>query len=260
VSRSRRAEGSRRFPFLGHVEIIAHRGYSARTPENTLVAIDAAVTARADAVEFDLQVSADGVPVLLHDDTLERTSNGRGAVRDKTLAELRGLDAGSWFSADFAGEPVPTFSAALGLARGRVRRLYPEIKKAESADAVARMVDAVVEHELVEATVFISMDWGALEQVRALNARVGVGYIIENASRGLDGIALAAADPYAMVDFRASLLIEDPGLAEEAHRREVELAVWTVDDLAEATRLFELGVRRITTNRVADLVAWKASL
>jgi glycerophosphoryl diester phosphodiesterase len=252
--------GSHRFPFEGPAEIIAHRGYSARAPENTLVAIDAAVAARADAVEFDLQVSADGVPILFHDDALERTSDGQGAVRDKTLAELRGLDTGAWFSAEFAGEPLPTFSEALTLARGRVRRVYPEIKGPETPDAVARMVDAVVEHGLVEATVFISMDWAALDEVRSLNDSVGIGFIVEKVSRALDGIARAAADPRALADFRASLLLEDPRLAEQARRDDVDLAVWTVDDPAEASRLLALGVRRITTNRVADLVAWKASL
>lgn len=255
-----RDDPPRRFPFVGHAEIIAHRGYSARAPENTLVAIDAAVSARADAVEFDLQVSADGIPVLFHDDTLERTSDGVGAVTERTLAELRGLDAGSWFGAAFAGEPLPTFSAALARAQGRIARVYPEIKALETHEAVSRMVDAVLEHGLVESTVFISMDWGSLERVRSLNEGVGLGYIVEKPERAAEGIARAAEDSRAMADFKASILLEDPALADEARRRDVELAVWTVDDPAEASRLLELGVRRITTNRVADLVAWKATL
>jgi len=249
-----------RFPFEGPAEIIAHRGYSARAPENTLIAIEAAVAARADAVEFDLQVSADGAPVLFHDDTLERTTDGAGRVGDMSLSELRALDAGSWFGAGFAGEPVPTLAAALASARGRVARLYPEIKALETLEAVQRMVDAVVEHQLVESTVFISMDWEALEQVRSLNARVGLGYIVEKVERAQDGLARAAADPRALADFRAAILLEDPALAADAHRRGIELAVWTVDDPAQASALFALGVRRITTNRVAELVAWKASL
>lgn len=251
---------TRRFPFAGPAEIIAHRGYSARAPENTLIAVEAAIAAGADAVEFDLQVSADGAPVLFHDDTLDRTTDATGPVRDKTLSEIRGLDAGSWFGSGFAGEPVPTFAAALACARGRIARLYPEIKALETLEAVQRMVDAVVEHELVESTIFISMDWEALEQVRSLNEQVGLGYIVEKPERARDGIARAAADPHALADFRATILLDDPALAAEAARRGVELAVWTVDDPAQASSLFSLGVRRITTNRVAELVAWKGSL
>lgn len=250
----------RRFPFDASVEIIAHRGYSARAPENTLAAIDAALNAGADAVEFDLHVTADGVPVLFHDDTLERTSNGKGRLRDRTLAELGVLDAGGWYGADFAGEPIPTLLAVLTHTRGRIVRVYPEIKGTGGARGLARMLEAVIQLGLVEQTVFISMDWTALEAMRSLNAEVGVGYIVEKESRARDGIARAAGDPRALVDFRASILMDDPALCDEARHRDVGLAAWTVDDPAQASRLLALGVPRITTNRVGDLMTWKASL
>jgi glycerophosphoryl diester phosphodiesterase len=250
----------RRFAFAGAAEIIAHRGYSAQAPENTLAAIEAAIAAGADAVEFDLHVSADGVPVLFHDTTLARTTDGEGAVRDKTLGELRNLDAGSWFGATFAREPIPTFAEALGRLRGRVGRVYPEIKGYRSAEDLGRMAAIVREAALVESTVFISMDWGALEGVRGHDGALGVGYIVEKASRAHDAIARAAGDPGALVDFDHNFLLADPRLAEEAGRRGVELAVWTVDDPAQAGRLLDLGVPRITTNRVAELTAWKATL
>lgn len=252
--------GAHRFPFEGAAEIIAHRGYSARAPENTLVALETAITAGADAVEFDLHVTADGVPVLFHDDTLGRTTNGRGELRERTLGELRGLDAGSWFAPDFAAEPVPTFAEALSRLRGRVGRVYPEIKGYRTRDDLDGMAASVAEHALMERTVFISMDWGALEHLRSAHRELGVGYIVEKAARARDGIARAAGDAHALVDFDARLLLADPALADEAARREVELAVWTVDDPAVASRLRDLGVRRITTNRVAELMAWKATL
>jgi glycerophosphoryl diester phosphodiesterase len=254
------ARGARRFAFSGAAEIIAHRGYSARAPENTLAAIEAAIEAGADAVEFDLHATADGVPVLFHDETLERTTDGAGPVRDKTLGELRGRDAGSWFGAAFAGEPIPTLGEALARLRGRVGRVYPEVKGYGSVEDLARMAEAVREAGLVDATVFISMDWAALERMRARVDDLNVGYIVEKAPRAHDGIARAAGDPRALVDFDHTLLLEDPALAEEAMRRGVELAVWTVDDPADAGRLLDLGVPRITTNRVAALTAWKATL
>ena len=252
--------GGGRFPFAGSAEIIAHRGYSAHAPENTLAAIEAAIMAGADAVEFDLHVTSDGVPVLFHDDTLTRTTGHKGAIRDRTLAELRRLDAGSWFGPAFTGEPVPSFAEALGRLEGRVGRVYPEIKGYRDRDDVDGMAESVAEHGLMAETVFISMDWGALEQLRSAHPDVNVGYIVEKASRARDGIARAAGDAQALVDFDARLLLADPTLVEEAGRSGVELAVWTVDDPAMASRLYHLGVRRITTNRVADLLTWKATL
>lgn len=98
---------------------VGHRGYSAAFPENTLAALRGAFEAGADWVEIDLQKSQDGQVVIFHDDTLERTSDGSGLVGAHTLAELRQLDAGSWFGAGFADEPIPTLEEALLEARAR---------------------------------------------------------------------------------------------------------------------------------------------
>ncbi|MBW6463669.1 MAG: glycerophosphodiester phosphodiesterase [Firmicutes bacterium] len=87
---------------------IAHRGANAEAPENTLAAFRKAVEIGADGFEFDLQLSRDNVPVVIHDEMLERTTNGNGLVKDYTLDELKAFDAGSWFSPEFAGETIPT--------------------------------------------------------------------------------------------------------------------------------------------------------
>jgi glycerophosphoryl diester phosphodiesterase len=242
------------------VEIIAHRGYSARAPENTIAALESAIAAGADAVEFDLHVSADGVPVLFHDELLERTSTGAGPLRGLPFATLRTLDAGSWFGSAFAGEPIPSFVDALACVRGRVARIYPEVKHYGAPEHLTRMVEVATTAGLADATVFISMDWGALERMRAVSPALNVGYIVEHPSRAAAAIARASGDPHALVDFDARILLADPALAAHSHERGVELAVWTVDDSATASRLLELGVRRITTNRVGDLLAWKATL
>jgi glycerophosphoryl diester phosphodiesterase len=242
------------------VEIIAHRGYSARAPENTLAAIEAAIEAGTDAVEFDLHVTADGVPVLFHDELLERTSSGKGPLRALRLVELGTLDAGSWFEPRFAGERIPPFADALECLRGRVGRVYPEVKYYGAHDDLTRMVDTVVTAGLADETVFISMVWEALEQMRRIQPSLSVGYIVEHPSRARAAIDRASGDAHALVDFDARILLADPALADTAHERGVPLAVWTVNDRATAASLLELGVRRITTNEVGDLLAWKATL
>ena len=94
-------------------KIIAHRGASGYAPENTMAAIMDAVQKGAKAIEFDVNVSADGIPILLHDETLDRTTNGSGPVVEKTFAELEQLDAGSWFSPNFSGISIPSLSDVL---------------------------------------------------------------------------------------------------------------------------------------------------
>ena len=100
--------------------VIAHRGFSGVAPENTLAAFRKAIDVGADMFELDVLLSQDEHVVVIHDDTLERTTNGTGKVIDHTLAELQALDAGSWFSPEFAGEPIPTLEDALRLAKGEI--------------------------------------------------------------------------------------------------------------------------------------------
>ena len=125
-----------------HVVVIAHRGHSAAAPENTLAAIDAAFLAGSDLVEVDVRLSRDGVPVVIHDEILDRTTTGTGAVADKTLAQLRRLDAGSWKGHQFTGERIPTLEEALRTARGRGRLLL-DVPITDAGPAIAQVLRSV---------------------------------------------------------------------------------------------------------------------
>ena len=111
-----------------HVWVVAHRGASGHAPENTLAAFRRAVELGARFIETDLQLSRDARFVAIHDDTLDRTTTGRGAVKDFTLPELRELDAGSWFAPKFAGERIPTLKEVLEFARKADVALFLEVK------------------------------------------------------------------------------------------------------------------------------------
>ena len=95
------------------ITVIAHRGASGQAPENTLASLYKAHDIGVNYVEFDVTLSADKQPVIFHDATLERTTNGQGVINEKTWADLKPLDAGSWFSPDYAGEPIPNLSQYL---------------------------------------------------------------------------------------------------------------------------------------------------
>jgi glycerophosphoryl diester phosphodiesterase len=138
------SSGTGRHPF-----VVGHRGAAARAPENTAASLRAGIAAGADAVEIDVRLSADGRAVVLHDATLDRTTSGRGPLSQRSWQELSRLDAGSWFSPRFAGEPLLTLDAALAVARGHLPVIV-EIKagrgdaEAAADDAELRLLDAVV--------------------------------------------------------------------------------------------------------------------
>lgn len=241
------------------MEIIAHRGYSARAPENTLAALEAAVAAGADAVEFDIQTGGDGIPVLFHDAMLSRTTNGVGPVRRRTLSQMKKLDAGSWFGSEFAGERIPSLEEAFRCLGQRVPRIYAEVKGFRELEDVDRMLRIAEETGALPRTVFIAMNWTLLARLRTRRPDVAVGYIVTEAGQLEEAVERATDDPHALVDIDARLVLEDLDRARVARERGVDLAVWTVDDTADADRIADAGIQRITTNRVTDLLAWKRS-
>jgi len=242
------------------VEIIAHRGFSARAPENTLASLRAAIDAGADAVEFDLHTAACGTPVVFHDAMLSRTTNGVGPVRRRTFAQLRTLDAGSWFAPGFEGERIPSFAEALALVRGKVGRVYAEVKGYRELEDLDRMVSIVDDAGMRAQVTFISLNWTILERMRGRESLLAIGYVVDDEGEVEEALQRAWRDPYAMLDFRHDLLTSDPTLADRCVEGGVDTAVWTVDDPALAERILALGTRRITTNRVETLLGWKAGL
>lgn len=130
------------------VRVIAHRGEHVRHPENTLPAVDGAIEAGADYVELDVRSTKDGALVLMHNANVDERTDGRGAVRDLTLAEIRALDAGVRFSRRFAGTRVPTFDEALARLRGKCG-LYLDWKAAPAG----ALVQSLRRHEMVSRTV-----------------------------------------------------------------------------------------------------------
>lgn len=153
----------------GRPLVSAHRGASATAPENTLAALRAALAAGADMAEIDVQLSRDGVLVLMHDDTLERTTDGTGRLRERSLAELKRLDAGSWFAPAHRGEPVPTLAEVLAWSGGRLGLLV-ELKGARS-DAVATLEAAIAEIERADAAGWVAVAGFDHRQLREVHER-----------------------------------------------------------------------------------------
>lgn len=132
----------------GRVSVVAHRGASAEAPENTMAAFRRALEVGCDLLEFDCHLSRDGAVVVIHDDTLERTTNGQGWVADHTLEELRRLDAGSWFSSRFDAERIPSLDDVLGWASSTPLVLSIEIKQPTPVAGRPRYQD--IEHAIAK--------------------------------------------------------------------------------------------------------------
>ena len=148
--------------------VIAHRGFSSAAPENTIAAVRAAIEIRADMVEIDVTLTSDGHVVVIHDETLDRTTNGSGEIFLFPLAELQKLDAGSWFDPSFAGERIPTLGEVLNVVDGRIL-LNVEIKsEAVARGVVGKVAAAIQEHGMVDRVVVSSFSPTALQEMHSV--------------------------------------------------------------------------------------------
>ena len=164
------------FDFDSIVRGINHRGYSAVAPENTLPAYRASRLHGFTYVETDIHFTADGIPVCIHDSTVDRTSDGSGAVKDMTLAQLRGLDFGSWRSDFFAGTSIPTLEEFLALCRTIGLIPYIELKEG-TKDQISAVVSLVNNYGFTENAVYISFTASLLKYVLTVNPSARVGYL-----------------------------------------------------------------------------------
>lgn len=229
--------------------IIAHRGASAVAPGNTLIAFRQAVALGADAVELDVHLASDGVPMVIHDSTVDDTTNGSGYVADMTSVQLKMLDAGTPFDRAFAGERIPTLAEVIE-AVGRDVLLNVELKSKSVRDnGLERAVVSVVEAYGVDNRVlFSSFNPLALRRVKMLAPHI-------------PGALLRAPDlpvylRYGWLAFLAPHEVRHPqhSLVDArymawARRRAYRVNAWTVDEQAEMRRLINLGVDGIITNR-----------
>jgi glycerophosphoryl diester phosphodiesterase len=237
--------------------VIAHRGDSAHRPENTLASFAAALELGAELVEFDIQLTKDGHPVVIHDPTLERTTSGKGPVREHTLAEIRRLSAGypERFGTSFAGERVPTLAEVLHLLRGRARALV-EIKHESVTDDDDDGIEAIAIAEARKADVadglaILSFVRRALVRCRRLAPEIPRGHIFYRATADevLAGAAEAGTD--LVMPEKGMLTLE---LRERLRAAGLRVATWVVDDPAELRTLARFDLFGVGSNRPGALL------
>jgi glycerophosphoryl diester phosphodiesterase len=242
------------------VWVIAHRGASSEAPENTIAAFSRAVDAGAGFIETDLQLTRDARLVAIHDETLDRTTNACGLVSAKSLEELRQLDAGSWFSSEgrgnnssesFADQRIPTLDEVLTFGRQHDIGVYLEMKTPAVSGAEHALVGALrASGEIVRAIV-MSFDLAVLSQVRSSEPLIVTGYLCDKPAA--DAVRRAVDTGARQLLPRSDYITRD--LIEEAHKNDLKVVTWTVNDPARAKALVDIGIDGIITNYPRETVA-----
>jgi len=233
-----------------HPRVIGHRGGGSQAPENTLAGIRKAAQLGYQGVEFDAMLSADKVPLLIHDETLERTTSGHGAVAETPHSSIAKLDAGAWFGAAYRGERVPTLELAARLCIELHIWANVEIKpaggiEAETGAVVARTAQALW-HGASPAPLLSSFRREALEAARAAAPELNRGYLTDR----IEPHSIEAAKSLGCISLHCNWKYLTRAQAIETRRAGCRLLCYTVDDPEVARRLFSWGVDAIFTDNL----------
>ena len=235
------------------VMVIAHRGASSYAPENTLAAFDLALQMEVRHIELDVDVTSDSHIVVIHDDTVDRTTNGSGPVTSHTLAALRGFDAGSWFGAQFAGERIPTFDEVLARYKGRAH-IHTEIK-GHSPSLSQRTADLIRKHGMEGEVTITSFQNVRLEEMRAYAPELPMGWLVREVSDPI--IAQAHAMGVTQLCPRANAVT--PELVRRLHAEGFVARAWGVTTEELMQQVVQAGADGMTVNFPDKLIAYLKS-
>jgi len=236
-------------------KVIGHRGAAGLAPENTRSSIKSALEYNPNRIEIDVQQTLDSVIVLMHDTTLDRTSNGSGFIKNKTFSEISLLDVGSWFSDNFKNEKIPTLENALDLINGKCQ-LIIEIKKGdEYYPNIEKNILDIIKRKGAENWVIIhSFDYNILERVHKLNPNISLqklffgnfkftSYIFSNKIENID------IDNYPYIkEYSLNYYFANRKIIDFLKSNGKKVNVWTVNDSTKANELISIGVDGIITD------------
>ncbi|HLN98140.1 MAG TPA: glycerophosphodiester phosphodiesterase family protein [Pyrinomonadaceae bacterium] len=252
--------------------ILGHRGSSAVTPENTLAAFSRALSDGADGIEFDVRLSRDGVPVVIHDATLKRTALIDGCVSELTAEQLREIDVGRWqagnrITAGTTAEQLPLLAQVYDLFRDTDGLLYVEMKceQDEGPTLAAEVIRLTREFGLADRVVVESFDLAAIAAIKLIDQGIRTAALFEpRISRPLASIRrlriVDAARGVRADEIALHRTLAGPALIDKALRAGFEIVVWTVDDPAWIERARLLGVKALIANDPAAMLRHRAAL
>ena len=221
---------------------VGHRGARGHAPENTFASFNRGVELGANVVETDVHLSRDGEVVIIHDETVDRTTDGKGLVKNMTVAELKKLDAGAWFDPQYAGECIPTLAELLAWAHDRIP-LAIEIKNGPLyyPGIAAKVIRLLREHGMVGQALLISFDHFVLREAKMLEPKVATGILY--VGRLVDPVSAANAAGVAALHPQWAYVT--PDLVETAHAAGLAVSPWVGNDVATIRHLDRMGVDSI---------------
>ena len=236
--------------------VAGHRGDRSTAPENTLAALGRAIDSPLEFVETDVSRSSDGVPVLFHDRNVGRTTDGSGPVAEKTLAELKALDAGSWYSSDFAGERIPTLEEFLAVLAPSGKKALLELKGYWSVDDLGVVTDLLTSYELGDRVIFMSFNLGSLSSAAALAPATPRVAIVRSLPD--DVVAFARSFRVIGVVTPAQAIENRPDVVDAMHAAGLGVMVYTLNSTETWAQARALGVDGIITDKPSKLDRWLA--
>ena len=230
---------------MSKIYSIAHRGGLAYAPENTLAAIKNAIKIGADYVEIDVHLSKDGEVVVIHDDTLDRTTDGTGLVREKTMKDLMRLDVGRWFSYEFEGEKVPTLGEVFDLAKDKIGVVI-EIKNGPYfyENIEKKILDIAEEKGMLSKIIVISFDHEAIKRVKAIDPLVKTGLLYFANIVDMEHLADETGARFMCPCWK----MVTPDTVRRAKEAGLKINIWTLDEPQLIRKFLEMGVDCISSN------------
>ncbi|MCM3781635.1 glycerophosphodiester phosphodiesterase [Neobacillus mesonae] len=226
-------------------KIIAHRGAAGEAPENTLASFELGLEQGCDAFELDIHLSKDGEIVVIHDYTIDRTTDGTGAVQDLTLDELRKWDAGSWFDAKYTGQRIPTLREVFELAPKDLI-INVEIKGGLDAGIEQKLVSLMREYDRIETVVVSSFHFDSLQRLQDLNSSIKLGLLYHQDFQHHEHLpAAVGVDTYSLHPYFKQLTTSKLAAALE---NGLQVYPWTVNEAEDMKRMIELGSSGIITD------------
>lgn len=238
--------------------ILAHRGASAYAPENTIAAFRLAHELGADGIELDVQLTRDKIPIVIHDDTVDRTTDGTGRVSELTVGEIARLDAGTWKTEDYRGEKIPTLAQVfeelsdwlnpMGRVRPCLINVELKTERVRTDGLEQQTLNVISRYAMQHRILLSSFSPLALHRAKKINPRIPRGFLydqtmpfyLRNALPRYWTAPQAMHPEYTMIDAR---------YMEWARQKKLLVNTWTVDDPDQARRLAQLGVNAIITNK-----------
>jgi glycerophosphoryl diester phosphodiesterase len=236
--------------------IAAHRGDRSVAPENTLPALRAAIEGSLDYVETDVQLSRDGVPVLFHDRTLKRTAGAEGRISSYSLAELRRLDVGSWFSPQFVDTRIPTLAEFLAILAPSSKKAMIELKDEWTAEQLEPVISLLRRHALTDRVILPSFSVESLAALRA--SAPDIAGALLTATLPEDVITVARELAVVAVITTPEAIADAPDSVARLHRSALGVLVYTLNEETHWSQMRAYGVDGIITDLPSELDGWLA--